>query len=308
MRSYAIRRLLAFIPILLIVYSLTFLVIHATPGGPWDIDAEKVMPQAFAQTMRAKYHLDDPLWKQYVDYLWNLMHGDLGPSYFSTLRVSEIITEYWPVSIQLGAVAMGMALLVGIPLGAIAALKQNTWVDFSATFASLFFISTPSYVLVTMLIIIFSVELGWLPSGGWDGLLDRKVLIPAFALALGPAATLARYTRASLLEVLRMDYIRTARSKGLRESAVIVRHALKNAFIPVATVAGLSLAGVITGSFFVETLYRIPGIGRYFVSSASARDYPVVLGLTLLFATLITLVNLLVDLLYGLLDPRISYK
>jgi len=308
MHRYIIQRLLSFIPTLLIVYTLTFLIIHATPGGPWDLEIEKVLPEAYAATMRAKYHLDDPLWKQYVDYLWNLVrYGDLGPSYFSTLKVSEIIAVFWPVSIQLGLAAMALALLVGVPLGVIAALKQNTWLDFAATFLSIFFISTPSYVLVTLLIVIFAVQLGWLPSGGWGGLMDRKVLIPAFALAIGPAATLARYTRASLLEVLRMDYIRTARAKGLRENAVVARHALKNAFIPVVTVAALSLASVITGSFFVETIYRVPGIGRYFVNSAAGRDYPVILGLTLLFATLITLVNLLADLVYGFLDPRISY-
>lgn len=308
MSQYAVRRLLALIPILLVVYTLTFVVIHATPGGPWDIESDKILPESFAQTLRAKYHLDDPLWKQYLDYIWGALHGDFGPSYFNTLSVSEIVREYWPVSIQLGLVAMALALVAGIPLGIIAALKQNTWIDFSITFVTMSLVSTPSYVLTTLLIVFFAVKLGWLSSGGWDGLLSTKVLIPAFSLALGPAATLARYTRASMLEVLRMDYIRTARAKGVTERLVISRHALKNALIPVVTMAGLSLAGVITGSFFVETIYRVPGIGRYFVISASGRDYPVVLGLTLLFAALIALANLVVDILYGLLDPRISYK
>lgn len=308
MTRYAIRRLLMLIPILLVVYTLTFLVIHATPGGPWDIETDRVLPESFAQTLKAKYHLDDPLWKQYVDYLWGVLHGDFGPSYFSTLSVADIIREFWPVSIQLGLVAMALALITGIPLGTLAALKQNTLWDFGVTALTLGLVSTPSYVMITLLIIIFSVSLHWLPGGGWDGLLSSRAIIPVFALALGPAATLARYTRASLLEVLRMDYVRTARAKGLSEQLVIVRHVLKNAFIPVATVAGLALAGTIDGSFFVETIYRVPGIGRYFVTSIGARDYPVILGLALLFAALIALMNLLVDLLYGFLDPRITYK
>ncbi|MCZ7573661.1 MAG: ABC transporter permease [Ardenticatenaceae bacterium] len=308
MSQFVIRRFLALIPVLLVVYTLTFLVIHATPGGPWDLETDRVLPDSLVRTLRAKYHLDDPLWKQYVNYIWGVLRGDFGPSYFSTLSVAEIIRKFWPVSIQLGVVAMGLALAIGIPLGVLAALRQNTLWDFGVTVLTLGFVSTPSYVLVTLLIVIFAVKLQWLPSGGWEGLLSKQAIIPAFALALGPAATLARYTRSSMLEALRMDYVRTARAKGLPERLVIARHVLKNALIPVVTVAGLSLAGVITGSFFVETIYRVPGIGRYFVTSASGRDYPVILGLTLLFAALIALANLLVDLLYGFLDPRITYK
>lgn len=308
MTKYVIRRLLTFIPILLVVYTLTFLVIHATPGGPWDIETEQILPESFARTLQAKYHLDDPLWKQYVDYLWDALHGDFGPSYFNVLSVTGIIRKYWPVSIQLGLVAMSMALATGIPLGVLAALKRNTAWDLGVTVLTLGLVSTPSFVLVTLLIVIFAVKLPWLPSGGWDGLLSKTAIIPAFSLALGPMATLARYTRSSVLEVLHMDHIRTARAKGLPERLVIVRHVLKNAIIPVVTVVGLSFAGVITGSFFVEIICRVPGIGRYFVTSASARDYPVILGLTLLFATLIAFANLVVDVLYGFLDPRITYK
>jgi len=308
MGRFVIRRLLMLIPVLLMVYTLTFLVIHATPGGPWDIESDQMLPESLEQTLQAKYHLDDPLWKQYLDYLWNALHGDLGPSYFSVLSVTEIIRKFWPVSIQLGLVAMAMALSMGVPLGVLAALKQNTVWDLAVTILTLGLVSTPSFVLVTLLVVIFAVKLQWLPSGGWEGLLSKEAIIPAFSLALGPMASLARYTRSSMLEVLRMDHIRTARAKGLPERLVIVRHVLKNAFIPVVTVVGLSMASVICGSFFVEIICRVPGIGRYFVISASGRDYPVILGLTLLFAVLIAVANLGVDLLYGFLDPRITYE
>lgn len=310
MTQYILRRLIFVIISLLAIYTITFLVMHATPGGPWDEGEKPLSPEVIA-AIKAKYGLDDPLWKQYVDYLWGIVrHGDFGPSYTSGMgtTVRDIIGAFWPVSLQLGVVAMVLSVLVGVPLGIIAALKHNTWVDFLATFISVVGVSAPSFAVVSLLILIFSLGLHWVPTGGWDGLFSPTIFIPAFALALGPAATLARYTRSSMLEVIRMDYVRTARAKGLGERAVIVGHALRNALIPVVTVAGLSLAGVLTGSFFVETIYRVPGIGRYFVYSVQGRDYPVMIGVTLLWGAMLTTMNLVVDLAYGILDPRIRYE
>lgn len=310
MTKYILRRLVLVVISLLAIYTITFVLMHATPGGPWDQGDKPLSPQVIA-AIKAKYGLDQPLWKQYVSYLWGIIrHADFGPSYTSRTgtTVSEIIGQFWPVSIQLGLVAMVLSLLVGVPLGVVAALKHNTAVDFLATFVSIVGVSAPSFVVVSLMILVFSLRLHWVPTGGWEGVFSRTIFIPAAALALGPAATLARYTRASMLEVIRMDYVRTARSKGLSERAVIFRHALRNALIPVVTVAGLSLAGVLTGSFFVESIYRVPGIGRYFVTSVQGRDYPVMIGVTLLWGTMLSVMNLAVDVAYGLLDPRIRYE
>ena len=296
------------IPSLFVVFTLTFLVVHATPGGPWD-ESEKPLSDAVKANLARQYHLDDPLPKQYVDYIVNALHGDFGPSYRSVERsVSEIVLATLPVSAQLGLLSMLFALVLGIPLGALAALKRNTWVDFTASLVTVTGISTPPFVRVSLLIVIFSLALPWLPTGGWEGLWDVRIIIPTIAIGMGPAALLARYTRASMLDVLPQDFLRTARAKGLRESSVVVGHALKNALIPVVTVAGVTLANVITGAFFVERIYGVPGIGRQFVDSVTGRDYPLLLGIVLVFAILISVVNLLVDLSYGLIDPRVRYQ
>ncbi|HEX5503163.1 MAG TPA: ABC transporter permease [Thermomicrobiales bacterium] len=308
MRQYIIRRVLLLIPTLLVVYTITFVLMHATPGGPWDPAGEKPLPAEVIAELNKAYGLDRPLYRQYFDYLWKALHGDFGPSYTSRSRsVTDIVRETFPVSIQLGLEGMALALLVGIPLGVIGALKQNTWVDYLATFTSIVGISTPNFVAITVMVLIFALSLHWVPTQGWDGPFGKAAILPAIALALGPAAFMARYTRSSMLDVIRQDYIRTARAKGLRESGVIVRHALKNALIPVTTFAGLALANVITGSFFVEAVYGVPGIGRYFVTSISGRDYPVIIGTILIYATLVAVMNLIVDILYGLIDPRIRY-
>ena len=308
MRRYIIRRLLLLVPGLLAVYTITFVVMHATPGGPWDT-SEKPLSAEVIANLNHQYHLDDPLWKQYLDYLWGVVrYGDFGPSYFNpNMSVSDIIVHFWPVSIQLGLVAMAFALLMGLGLGVISAVYHNRWLDYAATFCSIIGISTPVYVVVTLLILVFAVDLHWVPTGGWDGLFSNRVWIPALALAVGPGALLARYTRSSMLEVVCQDYIRTARAKGLGERVVIVRHALKNALIPVTTVAGIAFARVITGSFFVETIATVPGLGRYFVNSINGRDYPVLMGTVLLYAFVIALMNLAVDIAYAFLDPRVRY-
>jgi oligopeptide transport system permease protein len=291
-----------------VVFTLTFILIHATPGSPWD-ESDKPLPEAVKVNLAHQYHLDDPLPKQYFDYLANVLHGDFGPSYRSVERsVSEIIGATLPVSAQIGFASMLFAVVVGIPLGALAAVKHNTWIDYLSSLITVTGIATPPFVRVSLLIVLFSLALGWLPTGGWEGIFDSRAIIPILAIGLGPAAIIARYTRSSLLEVHGQDFIRTARAKGLTETAVVVRHAMKNALIPVVTVAGVTLANVITGAFFVERIYSVPGIGRQFVDSVSGRDYPLLLGIVLVFALLISLVNLLVDLSYGFLDPRIRYR
>ena len=308
MTIYILRRALWMVPSLLIVFTITFLLVHATPGSPWD-ESEKPLPDAVKANLAAQYHLDDPLPKQYVDYLANALHGDFGPSYRSAERsVSDIVGATLPVSVQLGLASMLFALLFGIPLGILAALKRNTWIDYTASLVTVIGISTPPFVRISLLIVAFAVALPLLPTGGWEGVWDPRILLPTIAIGSGPAAILARYTRSSLLEILPLDFMRTARAKGLGEGAVVVRHALKNALIPVVTVAGVTLANVITGAFFVERIYGIPGIGRQFVDSVSGRDYPLLLGIVLVFALLISVMNLLVDLSYGFLDPRIRYR
>lgn len=290
-----------------IVYTVAFLLVHATPGGPWD-NAEKPLAPQVIENIRAKYHLADPLWKQYALYLRDALHGSLGPSYVNTARdVSEIIADFFPVSIQLGMVAMAFAIVVGIPLGTLAASYRNTYVDYLATGIVVTGISIPNYVTATILVTVLAVYLHWLPTGGWGGVFDVRIIIPAIAIGFRPATTLARYLRTSLLEVLNQDYVRTARAKGLARKTVIIRHALRNGLIPIATVSGILIADVITGSFFVETITRVPGIGRYFVTATTGRDYPVLLALALLFGMIIITMNILVDLAYAALDPQIRY-
>jgi len=308
MTNYIIRRTLALFPTLFIVFTLTFLFVHATPGGPYD-QSEKPLPAAVKENLRKQYHLDDPLPKQYFDYIAAALHGDFGPSYANTQRnVSEIIRDTLPVSVQLGVVSLLLALVIGLPLGILAAVKQNTWIDHLASLVSVTGIATPPFVRVSLLIILLSLTFKWLPTGGWNGVFDGRIIIPSIAIATGPAALLSRYVRSSMLEVLNQDYMRTARAKGLTRFATITRHALKNALIPVVTVSGITLTNVITGAFFVERIYDVPGIARQFIDSTSGRDYPLLLGIVLVFAFLIAVTNLLVDISYGFLDPRIRYQ
>ncbi len=294
------------IPTLLAVYTLTFLLIHATPGSPWSAGG-KPLPQIVLDRLNKAYGLDQPLWRQYVTYLGNALQGDFGPSFSNRSRtVTDIIKETFPVSIKLGVVAMAIALVFGLTLGTIGALKHNQFLDYLTGFIAIIGISTPSYVIGSLMVLLFASTLHWLPTGGWNGVMSTEIILPAVALALYPAAVLARYMRSSMLDVLSADYVRTARAKGLSERSVIVKHAIRNALLPVLTVAGIILADVITGSFFVETIFSVPGLGQFFVDSISKRDYPVILGTVLLFGTVVSVMNLIVDLLYPLLDPRMS--
>jgi ABC-type dipeptide/oligopeptide/nickel transport system permease component len=307
--SFLVRRLLRLVAVLLAVYTLVFLAAQVIPGGPFE-EGELPIERQALENLRRHYRLDQPVWQQYLSTLWRLVrYGDLGPSYISAHRtVNDILSDHFPVSLALGLTAMGLAVLLGVPIGMLSALRQNSAVDHGGMLFALIGISVPNFVMTPLLIVVFAVWLRVLPSGGWEGLLSPRVVIPAFALALLPAAALARYTRAAMLAVLGTDFVRTARAKGLPERRVVARHALRNALIPVLTITGLYLSRVVTGSFFVETIAAVPGLGRYFITSIATRDYPVMLGTTLLLAFVVALVNLVVDLLYAVVDPRIRYE
>lgn len=309
MRAYLLRRLLLMIPTMLAIFTITFFLMHATPGSPWD-DSGRPLPVHVVEQLNEKYGLDKPVWEQYLSFLWGILsRGDLGVSYTSAGQtVSGILATYFPISLQLGLLAMAIALFGGLTLGLLGALRPNSWLDNITTFLSVIGISTPNYVVATLLVILLSLWLSLVPTGGWDGITSNRVIIPVIALALGPMAIIARYSRSAAIEIKSQDFIRTARSKGVTERRVYLSHVLPNALISTVTVAGVGLVQVITGSFFVESILNIPGIGRYFVTSVTARDYPVIIGTTLLYAALVMIVNLIVDIAYTVLDPRIRYN
>lgn len=305
MRAFVIRRLLSFVPSMLLFYTIIFTMIHLTPGNPWD-NVDKPFPPEVLANLKAKYDLDDPLWRQYTDYLRGIVtEFDFGPSYKRNLDANEVVSTFFPVSLKLGGMAFVIAVVLGVGLGVVSAVRQNGVIDHLAMLFSVIGVATPSFVVITLMIVLLAVDWQVLPVHGWDGLFSQKVIIPAAALAVGPMALIARYTRAAMLETIRMDYVRTARAKGLSEAIVILRHALPNALIPVVTVSGLALANLITGSFFVEAIYGVPGIGRYFVTTVADKDYPVLMAVTLLYAVLIWVMNFLADLCYAVIDPRV---
>jgi ABC-type dipeptide/oligopeptide/nickel transport system permease component len=306
MLRYVIRRLLWLIPVLFFISVITFSLAHAVPGGPFE--REHALPPEIIANLEKYYGLDQPVWKQYVKYMSDvLLRFDFGPTYRSRgRRVNEIFADHLPVSAQLGLLALLLALCIGVPLGVVSALKQNTLWDYLAMALAIVGISVPSIVLGPLLILVFALTLKWLPVAGWGT--PGQMVLPALALGLNQSAIIARLTRASMLQVVREDYIRTARAKGLAERAVMVQHALKNAFIPVATILGPVFAFLVTGTFIVEQIFAIPGMGKYFVLSITNRDYPVVMGTILLYALILVLSNLAVDITYAYLDPRIRYS
>ncbi|HLO14285.1 MAG TPA: ABC transporter permease [Anaerolineales bacterium] len=350
MGRYIIRRSIYLVAVLLVVSLITFGLMHAVPGGPFD--REKKLPPEIMANLQARYHLNDPLWRQYVQYLYDVFiphftttppSNDLnddfllnakvgsvwirwmnfGPSFTSRSRtVNDIFRQQLPISGQLGTMAMLIALVIGMPLGILAALKQNTLYDYAGMSVAIIGVSVPVIVLGPLLIYIFGVSLKWLPPTGWGskppyllGFLPSHLgwnffkfaIMPSVALGLGSSAVIARLTRASLLQTVREDYIRTARAKGLHERMVIIRHALKNSLIPVITIIGPLFAALVTGTFVTELTFGIPGMGKYFVTSITNRDYPVIMGTILLYAVFLVFANLLVDLAYAFLDPRIRY-
>jgi oligopeptide transport system permease protein len=302
--SYVVRRVLWIIPVLLAVSVITFILMHAAPGGPWA--RAKQLPASTVARLNEIYGLDQPVWQQYLRWVGGLIHGDLGPSYkYLDLSVDNIVANGIWTTMQLGFMAFGLSVVVGIPLGVIAALNHNRWPDYFATFISVLGICTPSFVGSILLLVVFSVILRWFPTYGWGD--PSHWVLPTVALALFPIAQIARYTRASMLEVTRKDYVRTAESKGLKERTVVVVHMIRNAMIPVITILGPVLAFLITGSFIIETIFSIPGIGRDYVTSIGQRDYGVIMAMTMLYAVVIAVMNLVVDVLYAYIDPRIRY-
>lgn len=304
MLKYTIRRLLLMIPTLFFVALITFGLAKAAPGSPFDKNPDKPPQQSTIDRWNAYYGLDKPVHEQFVMYLTNIAKLDFGVSIRRARPVADIIAQGFPVTAQLGIQALLLALAVALPLGVISALKQNTIVDYSSLFFATVGTTIPSFVMAIFFIYIFGLGLKLFPISGWGT--PQHMIMPTLILAMGAAAFLARITRASMLEAIRQDYVRTARSKGLREQVVIVGHVLKNALIPVATVVGPAAAGLITGSFIIETFFSVPGIGREYVTSILALDYPVIMGTTLLYAFFIVVANLSVDLVYGMLDPRIK--
>jgi len=306
MTRYVIRRILYFIPVLLAVTLFTFVLIRVIPGGPFDRVGDRTLPPEVVANLEAKYHLDRPVWRQYLDYLWNLAHLDLGPSFsYRTQTVNDIIRDSLPISAQLGVMSIVVGLLIGIPAGCIAALRHNTPVDYASSFLAILGASIPSMVMGPVLVWVFALTLDWLPVARWKG--PEYWILPVITLGTGLSAGIARLTRGSLLQVIQSDYIRTARAKGLRETIVVIRHALKNSLIPVVTVLGPLMAAVLTGTFVVEQIFGIPGLGKHFTTSIGNRDYPVVMGTTLLYAVFLVVANLMVDVTYAWLDPRIRY-
>lgn len=351
MGRYIVRRLLWMVLTMFVVSAITFTLMHSVPGGPFD--REKALPPEIVKIIEERYHLNDPLYKQYFDYLSNVIVPKLssvppntsllddaivnikvgekqwikwmnfGPSFTSRSRtVNDIFRQQFPISAQLGLIALMVAVIIGMPLGILAALKQNSFFDYLGMGVAIFGVSVPVIVMGPILVWIFGVTLKWLPPTGWGakppfvlGFLPsnlgpeffRYAVMPCLALGLGSSAIIARLTRASLLQVVREDYIRTARAKGLAERTVVTRHALKNSLIPVVTILGPMFAGLVTGTFVTETIFGIPGMGKYFVTSITNRDYPVIMGTILLYAILLVIANLIVDILYGFLDPRIRY-
>jgi ABC-type dipeptide/oligopeptide/nickel transport system permease component len=352
MGRYILRRIIYAIAVLLVVSAITFILMHAIPGGPFT--AEKSLPEQVLKNLEKRYNLNAPLYRQYLDYLnqvfiptftttppddsspivdhliqfkigpvW-FQWMNFGPSYRSLSRsVADIMRQQLPVSAQLGIMALFVGLTIGLPFGIMSALKHNTIVDYIGMGIAIIGVSVPVIVLGPILISILGIKFGWLPPTGWGakppyifGIFPRSLtwdyfkyaIMPAFALGIGSSAILARLTRASLLQVLGEDFIRTARAKGLSERLVIIRHALKNSLIPVVTVLGPIFAAIITGSFVTESIFGIPGMGQYFITSITNRDYPVIMGTILLYVVILVIANLLVDITYAFLDPRIRYE
>ena len=292
MARYVLRRIGSAFVILWVIISITFVLMHAIPGGPFT--SEKKLPPQVKASIEAKYHLDDPLWKQYADYIGGVVTGDLGPSYkYEGRSVNDIIGESFPVSAQLGLLALCVAVVGGITAGAISAMRPNGIIDYAITFVSTLGISVPTFIIGAVLVYVVGFELGWLP-------------VPVLTLAAQPMAFIARLTRSGLLDVYQQEYIRTARAKGLGAWNILIRHALGNAILPVITYIGPLAASLLTGSFIVETIFAIPGLGQYFVTSIYNRDYTVILGVTVFYSTLIVVLNIIVDMIYPIIDPRVT--
>lgn len=303
MLSFAFRRLLSAIPTLLVLLALAFALIRVAPGGPFD--TERKVPPEIQERLNETYYLDEPLWMQFGRYLGGLLQGDFGPSFqYKDFTVTELIAAGFPVSLQLGGLAMLVALLAGASIGTLAALKQNSRTDHVVMAAAMTGISVPNFVVAPLLVLLFAVTLRWLPAGGFGEL--HNLVLPVISLALPQIAYIARLTRGSMIEVLRSDFIRTARAQGLPQLEIILTHALKPAMVPIVSYLGPATAGIITGSVVIEQIFGVPGLGRYFVQGALNRDYTLVMGVVVFYGVLIIVFNFLVDLAYRWLDPRVK--
>ena len=303
MTRYVFRRLGGAIIILWVIITVTFALMHAIPGGPFT--TEKKLPPQVKASIEAKYHLDDPVWKQYGDYLGGVITGDLGPSYkYEGRSVNDIISDAFPISAQLGLLSLMVAVVGGIAAGAISAMRPNGIVDYAVTILSTIGISVPTFIIGAVLVYVVGFELGWFPVALWRG--PSYMVLPVLTLAAQPMAFIARLTRSGLLDVYQQEYIRTARAKGLSSWTILTRHALGNAILPVITYLGPLAASLLTGSFIVETIFAIPGLGQYFVTSIYIRDYTVILGITIFYSALVVFLNILVDMIYPLIDPRVT--
>jgi oligopeptide transport system permease protein len=306
MWRFALNRLLQAIPVLLIVISATFMLVHSAPGGPFS--AEKSVPPEVIAALEAQYNLDQPLWQQYISYLGDVVQGDFGPSFkYSGRTVNELIAAGIPATAELALYAMLVALIIGVSAGVAAAMRPNTMQDYVPMSAAMLGICMPSFLLGPLLVLIFGIYLEWLPVSGWGDMPGDKIM-PSITLGTGYAAYIARLSRGGMLEVLSQDYIRTARAKGLSERVIIFKHAMRGGLIPVVAFLGPAFAGLLGGSFVVETIFQIPGLGRFYVQAAFNRDYTMILGMTIFFATLIILFNLLSDMLAIWLDPKLRQQ
>lgn len=304
MFRFIAARLLQTIPVLLVVATMTFFMVRLVPGGPFD--AERNVPPEVKRELEAYYGLDKPVFNQYLDYLGRLVRGDLGPSYkYANRSVNEMIAATFPVSLQLGVMAMGLALLLGITAGVIAALRPNSKLDYTASGISMMGICLPTFVLGPLFILVFALQLRWVNASGWFDGSDR--ILPAVTLGIAYAAYIARLTRGGMLEIMSQDFIRTARAKGASEARIVFRHALRGGLLPVVSYLGPAAAGILTGSFVIETIFQIPGLGRHFVTSAFNRDFTMVTGIVIFYAVLIIFFNLLVDLAQIWLNPKLKY-
>jgi oligopeptide transport system permease protein len=302
--NYLFRRLGGAIPTLFIITAGTFFMMRLAPGGPFA--RERVVPPEVEANLMKAYHLDEPLWQQFLRYLNGLIHGDFGPSFkYKDFSVADLIFGGFPVSLQIGAIAIALALIIGLALGIWAALRQNSWVDYASMSVSMVGIAVPNFVVAPILTLVIGMQLKLLPVGGWGH--ASNYVLPVIALCLPQIAAIARLTRASMIEVLSSNFVRTARAKGLPARLTITRHAIRAALLPVVSYLGPAIAQIITGSVVVEQIFSIPGIGRYFVQGSLNRDYTLVMGVTVFYGALIILCNLVADLLYGVLDPKVRY-
>ncbi len=307
MLAYAVRRVLSAVPTIFVIITVTFFMVRLAPGGPFDM--EQTLPPEIEANLKAAYHLDEPLLVQFGYYLSGLARGDFGPSYkFKDFTVTQLIASGFPVSMRLGFSAILLALLFGITLGTIAALRQNGLADHAVMGCAMVGIAVPNFVVAPVLSLVFGIWLGWLPVAGWNDGAAANMVLPVISLALPYIAYIARLTRGSTIEVLRTNFVRTARAKGMPAWRVLGWHVFPASLLPVVSFLGPATAGIVTGSVVIEQIYSLPGIGRYFVQGALNRDYTLVMGVVIFYAVLIVLFNMIVDLLYARLDPRIRYR